>query len=66
MHELSLLQALVEQVTELSHQEGFGRVVEIRLGVGSLSSGGPIVSDASASNCSSRSRTATAALSLKK
>ena len=37
MHELSLLQALVEQVTELSHQEGFGRVVEIRLGVGSFS-----------------------------
>lgn len=34
MHELSLLQALVEQVTELAQKEGFCRVIEIRLGVG--------------------------------
>lgn len=37
MHELSLLHALVEQVAELSHKEGFARVVAIRLGVGRLS-----------------------------
>lgn len=37
MHELSLLQALVEQVTELSQTEGFSRVVELRLGVGQRS-----------------------------
>mgnify|MGYP000570709262 CR=1 FL=1 len=37
MHELSLLQALVEQVTELAQKERFCRVVQIRLGVGPLS-----------------------------
>lgn len=37
MHELSLLQALVEQVTELAQKEGFSRVVELRLGVGPFS-----------------------------
>lgn len=37
MHELSLLQALVEQVTELAQKEGFSQVVAIRLGVGQRS-----------------------------
>jgi hydrogenase nickel incorporation protein HypA/HybF len=37
MHEVSLVSALVDQVAELSRQQGFTRVVEIQLAIGTAS-----------------------------
>ena len=37
MHEVSLVSALVDRVEEVAWQEGFERVLEIRLQVGALS-----------------------------
>jgi hydrogenase nickel incorporation protein HypA/HybF len=37
MHELSLAQALVDQVTELAHQDGCSRILAVDVRIGALS-----------------------------